>query len=287
MKKIGIIGTGLIGGSYALALKQAGDYRIYAFDTRPAHLQTALDNGLADEPLKDEHWAEMDGIILAVPVDVLPRLAGEILDKTAGKTWVFDTGSTKSGLARQLKSHPERRRFVLSHPIAGTEYSGPQAARADLFQGKINIVCNAGESGEYWLNKVLRLHESLGMTNHFLDAAEHDKHIAYVSHLSHVSSFLLGKTVMDVERDERNIFLMAGSGFASTVRLAKSSPDTWTPIFMENRESLLEVLRSYIENLNNFATLLEQNKSEEIKNLLKEINRIGKIIDGINNGKQR
>jgi prephenate dehydrogenase len=281
MKKIGIIGTGLIGGSYGLALRRTGKYKIYAFDRSASHLKTAIQKGLADEVLTDGLYSEMDGIILAVPVNVLPGLAVDVLNKTGKNTWIFDTGSIKSHLARKIKNHPQRKRFVLSHPIAGTEYSGPEAAREDLFENKINIICDADDSDPEILKHVVELHEDLKMINRFLNAGAHDKHIAYVSHLSHVSSFLLGKTVMDVEKDEQNIFLMAGSGFASTVRLAKSSPDTWTPIFLENKEALLEVLRSYIENLNKFVTLLEQNRSDEIKDLLNEINRIGKIIDGI------
>jgi len=281
MEKIGIIGTGLIGGSYGLALRKTGNYRIYAADKNPAHLEAALETGLADEALAPENLAEMDGIILAVPVNILPGLAGEILDKTSGHTWIFDTGSIKSNIARRIAGHPERERFILSHPIAGTEYSGPSAAREDLFQGKINIICNPAESRKDLLNKVVQLHEQLGMQVHFLPAGEHDRHIAYVSHLSHVSAFLLGKTVMDVETDENNIFLMAGSGFASTVRLAKSSPATWTPIFMENRRYLLEVLEQYMHNLENFATLLKAGKEEEIFALLSQINEIGKVIDRI------
>jgi len=281
LKKIGIIGTGLIGGSYGLALKQLGGYRIYAADASRKHLNLALNAGLADEELTPDLYAEMDGIILSVPVDVLPRLAVEVLERTSRNTWIFDTGSIKSNLASFLSKHAERKRFVLSHPIAGTEYSGPGAAKTGLFEGKINIICNPGESDKNILKEVIDLHEKLGMTNHFLDAQEHDEHIAYVSHLSHISSFLLGKTVMDVESDEKNIFLMAGSGFASTVRLAKSSPDTWTPIFLENKTALLKVMRQYLQNLNYFASLLEEKKNEEIHTLLKEINKIGKIIDGI------
>ncbi len=281
MKKIGIIGTGLIGGSFALALKQTGKYRIFVRDNNPEHLNQAIAMGLADGELRERICSELDGVILAVPVNVLPDIAEEFLNKTKEHTWIFDTGSIKSNLARRLKNHPARKRFVLSHPIAGTEYSGPKAAVPGLFQGKINIICNPGETDKKMLDKVVKLHEELGMTNYFLQADEHDKHIAYVSHLSHVSSFILGKTVMDVEENEQNIFLMAGSGFASTVRLAKSSPETWTPIFLHNKEALLKVLKAYIDNLNIFADLLEKDREEEIKNLLANINKIGKIIDGI------
>ena len=280
MEKIGIIGTGLIGGSFGLALQKTGR-RIYAADKNPEHLREALSRGLAHDVLTDDNLRQMDGLILAVPVDKLPGLAWEMLDKTASHTWIFDTGSIKSNIARAVASHPQRKRFILSHPIAGTEYSGPQAAVENLFEGKMNIICDPDDSDPGMLQRVVDLHAELGMTTRFLASDEHDRHIAYVSHLSHVSSFLLGKTVMDVEKSEENIYLMAGSGFASTVRLAKSSPDTWTPIFMENKQYLLEVLSRYMENLKNFATLLERGDADQIHRWLTEINRIGRVIDRI------
>ncbi len=282
MKKIGIIGLGLIGGSYGLALKETGHYRIYGWDNRQEHLQTALDREIIDQVLKPENLSHLDGMILSVPVDKLPSLATEYLDKTPDNTWIFDTGSIKNNIAVALGNHPARERFILSHPIAGTEYSGPSAAKKDLFNGKINIITDPEQSRPEFLEEVKKLHENLGMQNFFMSSAEHDKHIAYVSHLSHVSAFMLGKTVLEVEKDEKNIFLMAGSGFASTVRLAKSSPHTWTPVFGENRREILKVLKAYRDNLNDFIRLLETGNREEIFHILQDINRIGTVIDRIN-----
>ncbi|NPA43298.1 MAG: prephenate dehydrogenase/arogenate dehydrogenase family protein [Chlorobi bacterium] len=280
MDIIGIIGLGLIGGSYGLALRKEG-YRILGADRNPAHLKEALSLGLIDAPLREKDYPHLRGLILAVPVDVLPRLAAETLDKISPRAWVADAGSIKSNIARAIKDHPRRGRFVLSHPIAGTEYSGPRAAQADLFRGKMHILCDPADSDPDVFREVENLHRRLGMHVRYLPSDEHDRHIAYVSHLSHVSAFMLGKTVLDVEPDARNIFLMAGSGFASTVRLAKSAPSTWVPIFMENRRYLAEVLERYIENLKKFATLLARRDAEEMHRLLEEINRIGRILDRI------
>ncbi len=287
MKNVGIIGLGLIGGSYGLALKESGKYRVFGTDRDGKHLQKAIELGLVDDVLSEDMLEHTDLLILAVPVDRLPGLAVEFLEKTGDTTWVFDTGSIKRNLSEAIDNHPSRRRFVLSHPIAGTEYSGPQAAKKELFRGKINIITDPQRSSPEALAEVTALHEAIGMKNYYMSSAEHDKHIAYVSHLSHVSAFVLGQTVLEIEQDEDNIFLMAGSGFASTVRLAKSSPETWTPIFGENRHEILKVLQAYRKNLDAFIALLESDKREEIFHILQQVNRIGKVIDRINrkNGK--
>jgi len=289
MKHIGIVGMGLIGGSIGLQLRSTGRYRVYGSDTNPLHEQAALERGLMDERLTGENIPRMNGIIISVPVDALPRTTAYYLDRIHPDAWLTDTGSIKFPLARHLAAHPRRRQLVLAHPIAGTEYSGPQAAVPGLFRGKINILCDTAQSAPAALNAVKELFgQDLEMDLYEMDAATHDRHIAYVSHLSHVSAFMLGKTVMDNEPDEKNIFLMAGSGFASTVRLAKSSPATWTPIFTGNREHLLPVLRAYMKNLELFIDLLEQNNEQKIRDLLTEINYIGQVIDRIQgkHGKQ-
>ncbi len=289
MKNIGIFGLGLIGGSMGLALRHTGRYRVFGTDRNPEHLRKALERGLADAELRSEDIAQMDGIILAVPADVLPGLARRVLDQINPQAWVFDTGSVKSPVIEAVQDHPRRGCFVAAHPIAGTEYSGPEAAFATLFEGKINILCNPGDSDADALDAVTALFEhDLGMDVYHLDATLHDVHIAYVSHLSHVSAFTLGKTVLDVEHDQHNIFLMAGSGFGSTVRLAKSSPDTWTPVLLQNRRALLPVLKTYGQNLKLFIDLLEKEDAAGLHRLLGDINRIGQIIDRITrkHGKQ-
>ncbi len=277
--KTGIIGLGLIGGSMALALKKATGTEVYGRDLY--HFDKAVALGLVSGELNDEMIPRMDVIIIATPVDTMAGIALEVLDKINPQTLVFDVGSTKHQLARQIDNHPNRKNFVLAHPIAGTEYSGPEAAFSSLFTGKMNIVCDTKKTHPEILQKAMDLFHALQMNTIQMNSEEHDRHIAYVSHLSHISSFMLGKTVLDLEKDEKNIFQMAGSGFASTVRLAKSSPDTWTPIFLENKTPVLQSLDEYIENLMLFKSLLYRADRQGIKSLLKKINYIGKIIDKI------
>ncbi|HFX17724.1 MAG TPA: prephenate dehydrogenase, partial [Flavobacteriales bacterium] len=252
--KIGIIGLGLLGGSMAIALRRVLKADIYGQDKY--HFDKAKDLGLIQFPLTEDQLAEMDIIIIATPVDTISDIARNILDKAALHTLVFDVGSTKHKMAQALANHPKRRQFLLAHPIAGTEYSGPEAAFGSLFDGKINIICDVQETAPELLDIALKLFDALNMQTIQMDSASHDEHIAYVSHLSHISSFMLGKTVLDLEKNTQNIFTMAGSGFASTVRLAKSSPQTWTPIFLENKKPILKALDEYIDNLQDFKAML-------------------------------
>ena len=194
---------------------------------------------------------------------------------------VFDVGSTKEKLCNQVSAHMNRKCYLAAHPIAGTEFSGPKAALANLFKDKANIVCEVEKTGQKQVEFALEIFEHLGMRIRYMDADAHDKHIAYVSHLSHVSSFMLGKTVIEKEKNERDIFDMAGSGFASTVRLAKSSPAMWTPIFKQNKENVIEALDEYIENLKAFKKLMEAGKDEDIFKEMKNTNRIKTILKGI------
>ena len=275
--KTGIIGLGLIGGSFGLALQNDKTIRLYGQDKY--HFDRALELGLIHEHLTDDLMSQMDIIIIATPVDTIPQIAKNILDNVKPDALVFDTGSTKHKIAQAIANHPNRANFLLAHPIAGTEYSGPEAAFLSLFNGKMNMVCDTKQTHPVILDKALQIFENMGMQTLEMDSKEHDKHIAYVSHLSHISSFMLGKTVLDLEKDEQNIFTMAGSGFASTVRLAKSSPDTWTPIFMENKAPILKALEEYIDNLQTFKVLLYRENRAKMKNVLKRINHIEDIVD--------
>ena len=278
IKNITIIGLGLLGGSMALALKEKLNATIYGIDTNKEHLTKAKELGIINKTSKLLELGKMDLVVIAIPVNLIPKLALEVLDQIQEHCLVFDVGSTKHSICKILKKHPMRGNFVAAHPIAGTEFSGPEAAFSSLFQGKKNIVCDAEKSNSKILKTALELFQSLGMKTDFMESEDHDKHIAYVSHLSHISSFMLGKTVMEIEKDEQNIFNMAGSGFESTVRLAKSSPETWTPIFVENKKSILKSLKEYIRNLQEFKNLIENEEVEKVFKMMKEINHIKDIL---------
>ena len=207
MKKIAVIGLGLIGGSLALELKKNTWATIYGIDKNEAHLQKALELGIIYQKSDIDIVREMDIVIIAVPVNVIPELTVKVLDIIKNDTLVFDVGSTKLAVCEAVKNHPKRKNFVALHPIAGTEFSGPEAAIYDLFANKVNIICEQNKSSKEMVDKTTRLFEGLGMRNVFMNSAkQHDKHIAYVSHLSHISSFMLGKTVLEIEKDEKSIF---------------------------------------------------------------------------------
>ncbi len=281
--KVHIIGLGLIGGSFALGLKKAfPEVVISGSDSSEDHLQKALELKLIDCAAGEECMLQADVIIIAVPVDVAKKVTVEVLDKVSSGTLVFDAGSTKAGLCGAIAAHPNRRNFLAAHPIAGTEFSGPEAAVEDLFLNKTNIICEVEKTAFKLQERALEIFLKLGMRIRYMDPQAHDRHIAYVSHLSHISSFMLGKTVLQKEANEKDIFDLAGSGFASTVRLAKSSPAMWTPIFQQNKANILETLEEYIGNLNNFKNLIEKDNFKEVFLEMERTNHIKTILNGIN-----
>ena len=279
---LGIIGLGLMGGSAALRLKQKGAFgKIIGFDIDVEHGIEAEQLGIIDEQATIEQiTSEADVIILAVPVNKAVSILPQVLDAISEDTVILDFGSTKEQICQVANQHDRREQFVACHPIAGTEHSGPSAAFPGLFESKVNIICDSEQSKAEALQMLEALTKSLGMRSKYMESHDHDRHIAYVSHMSHISSFTLGKTVLEVEKDEKNIFDMAGSGFASTVRLAKSSPEMWAPIFTENSENVLEVLSAYINNLNEFKVLIESGDEDELKKIMTETNIIRKVLEG-------
>ncbi len=276
-----VVGLGLIGGSLALELKKRFDWHIIGVDLDETHAQKALDLGIVDEIGAVAAVKKAETVVIAVPVNYAPQLASEVLDLVGKDTLVFDVGSTKENICKNVVKHSKRVNFVAVHPIAGTEFSGPEAAIYDLFDGKVNIICDRELSSNESIEKTLAIFDALNMRTIFMGSVEHDKHIAYVSHLSHISSFMLGKTVLEIEKDEKNIFDMAGSGFESTVRLAKSSPKMWSPIFVENKKNVLTSLDEFIKNMNQFREFIANGDKNELERAMKETNYIREILKGI------
>jgi prephenate dehydrogenase len=279
--KVTVIGLGLIGGSMAIALRKKGlATELFGIDLNPENAKKALELGLVDKILpEDEALSKADLIILAIPVNATCAFLPSVLDAVSKNATVIDLGSTKNLICKSVANHSKRSQFVASHPIAGTEYSGPEAAFFGLFQDKTNIICEREKSSEASLAVAKKIFDTLGMNTIFMDSVDHDKHVAYVSHLSHVSSFLLGQTVLDIEKDEKNIFDLAGSGFASTVRLAKSSPDMWAPIFEQNAEYLGQALTEYIMHLQRFQYHLMKREGKELHKIMAKANEIKRVLD--------
>ncbi|RDV16323.1 prephenate dehydrogenase [Pontibacter diazotrophicus] len=275
-----VIGLGLLGGSFALGLKAGNTpVTILGVDNNPQHAKQALERGIADEVLPlEEAVSKAELVVLATPVNAILQQLPAVLDILPEGATLIDFGSTKQQLCDAVAAHPKRDQFVATHPIAGTEYSGPEAAFAALLEGKTMIICEKEKSRPASLAMVEKLCRSLHMPLRYMPAAEHDLHFAYVSHLSHISSFALGLTVLDKEKNEKNIFDMAGSGFSSTVRLAKSSPQMWGPIFSQNRENVSEALAGYIAQLQQFKEAIDARDEEQTKALMAKANDIRKIL---------
>jgi prephenate dehydrogenase len=276
---VAIVGIGLIGGSFALALKDKGIVKkVIGVELNEEHKRKALSLQLVDEVKElDEAVKESDLIFLAVPVDAGLKLLPAILDKVDNQI-VMDAGSTKEGIIETIKEHPKRGRFVGTHPMWGTEYSGPEAAVRGAFEGKATVICNKEESDKDAVETVETIYRQLGMRFVYMNAQAHDVHVAYVSHISHITSFALANTVLEKEREEDAIFELASGGFESTVRLAKSNPLTWASIFMQNRENVLDVLNEHISQLRKFKACLEKENYEYLEELMANANKIKRII---------
>ena len=280
--KVGIIGLGLIGSSLALKIGEAyNDITIYGEDISESNLKYTIENKIISNKLEEKDYSKLDILFVAIPVDQVLKVLSAILDKVGENTLVVDLGSTKKPICDQVNSNQNRRKFLAAHPIAGTEFSGPISADSSLFDNKTIILCETEKTENRLLNIAKDLFLSIGMSIKEMTADEHDKHIAYVSHLSHITSFMLGKTVMDKEKDEETIYDMAGSGFESTVRLGKSSPSMWTPIFNQNKKNIIDALDEYLKNIKNFKHLIETDNLSEMFNEMKQINGIKNILKGI------
>lgn len=303
--KVGIIGLGLIGGSMAIDLKRKGFAdEVLGVEAEPVNAAAAEKIGLVDRMVSYEECVEQsDIVVLAVPVGAAVRMLPDILDRfhaiSSGQIGSFKKGnpsgievsepagpekvvidvcSTKEHLARSVKYHPARRQYVATHPMAGTEYSGPWAAMPGLFDGHAGIICDAEESSPKAVRSVEKLYEALNMRTIYMNSSNHDVHTAYVSHISHVTSFALALTVLEKEKDEKHIFDLASGGFSSTVRLAKSSPDMWTPILTQNSENVLHVIDTYIDKMKAFREAIAEGNEDGIRNLIAESNKIRRII---------
>ena len=281
MKIVGV-GLGLIGGSMLLGLRQIEPkFQFLGVDTNANHLAEALDLKIIEKQAEDKDFADANVVIVSIPVDLSPKIIHDILEKVGEKTLVLDTGSTKNHICRSLAAHPKRDQYLATHPIAGTEFSGPKAAFPGLFTDKTMIICESKKTRTQLQSIAIGLFEKMQMTIRHMHPQDHDQHIAYVSHLSHISSFMLGKTVIEKEQDQRDIFDLAGSGFASTVRLAKSHPQTWTSIFKDNKKEVLEALNHYIKNLESFQKTLQNDDYQLLYQEMNHTNQLKDILKGI------
>lgn len=279
-ENVTIVGVGLISGSFALALKDKGFAKnIIGVSRTPASATKAKELGIIDQSMAlSEAVKKSDFIYVAIPVDATIPVMKEIMNLITGNQIVADAGSTKMVLCESLSNHPMRKRFVATHPMWGTEYSGPQSAVHDAFIGRSCVICEKEKSEAEAVNIVENIYKTIGMNITYMDPENHDIHAAYVSHISHITSFALANTVLEKEKEEDAIFELAGGGFESTVRLAKSSPAMWAPIFMQNRENVLDVLNEHISQLRKFKASLEKENLPYLMELMENANKIKRIL---------
>ena len=277
---ISIVGLGLIGGSMALSLKKSGfATTIIGVDNKIDHVVKALELQLVDKvAMLPDAIRQSDVVVLAVPVDVLTVLLPQVLDLIDNQI-VIEVGSTKVPVIEAVKNHSKRGRFVATHPMAGTEYSGPEAAIHQLFDSKVCVLCDLEHSDPDAVTTIKNLYEQgLKMRLCYFTSSDHDIHTAYISHISHICSFALALTVLEKEKDEKSIFDLASTGFSSTVRLAKSNPDTWIPIFRQNQDNIMDVLDEYINTLLKFKGLMLSGGYEKFYEYLQQGNAIKRIL---------
>ena len=279
MINISIIGLGLIGGSIAKDLITQLNINVIGVDANASHCELAQKLNLVNEvqPLSSA-IAQSDIIILAIPVDAIEDLLPSVLDQINDNQTVIDVGSTKTAICSKVNEHKNRQRFVAAHPLAGTEYSGPTAAITGLFRDKKCIICDREQSSTDAVEMTAKLFNSIGMEIYYQSSVSHDKHLAYVSHLSHITSFTLSLTVQDIMKDESQILNLASTGFASTVRLAKSSPQTWQPIFSKNKAHLSLAIDEYIKHLEGFKQAIETDNESMSEELMVQANKIKTLL---------
>tara|TARA_B100001248_G_scaffold259484_1_gene245602 strand:- start:102 stop:959 length:858 start_codon:yes stop_codon:yes gene_type:complete len=280
--KFFLIGTGLIGGSMSKDLRNIlNNIQIHGIDKNELSIKHAKSIGVIDSIDSLENLNSADRVILSVPVSESLKILPFVLDNLNKDALVWDVGSTKFSLCKLVENHSKREQFLATHPVAGNELSGPEASIENLFNGKVQILCEINKTRPDLLQWAESIFNSMGMKIRYMNPEEHDKKMAIVSHLSHISSFMLGKTVMESEKNDQNILDFAGSGFESTVRLAKSSPEMWSSIFKDNRENILEILNAYIENLKQFHLKIENENYNDLKNQMIQTNKLKKILNTI------
>jgi len=284
--KISIIGVGLLGGSFALGLKSVEEgHHFIGVDSSQENAFIATKLGIVDQIMDfEEAIKASDLVVLATPVNIISNMLPKTLDILREGCMLIDLGSTKDTFSRAVKDHPKRDQYISCHPIAGTENSGPESAFSALLKHKQIIICEKEKSKKEMLRIIISIFKKLDMHITYMGSEEHDRHIAYVSHLSHISSFALGLTVLEKEKDEKSIFTMAGSGFSSTVRLAKSSPDMWAPIFKQNAPNISVALEAYINQLKQFKEIIDSGTENKSHELMKKANEIRRVLMGLGKG---
>ncbi|WP_456469779.1 prephenate dehydrogenase [Caminibacter sp.] len=272
-----VVGLGLMGGSFALATKNYFQ-KIIGIDHNKSHQKEALALGLVDEisSLKEASIVA-DVIVLAIPIRGIINALKELSEYNLKKeSLIIDFGSTKETIVNECPKNI-RKNLVASHPMAGTEYSGPQAAIADLYKNRVMVVCNIEESGENQLKKAFDIFKHLEMNIKIMDATEHDRHAAFISHMPHIVSFSIANAVLKQE-DKEHIVTLAAGGFRDMSRLAKSNPHMWRDIFKENKKNLLNSIEAFKSELKKAEEMIKKEEWEKLCKWMETGNELHKIM---------
>lgn len=262
-----IVGTGLLGGSIGLALRKLGFAgQVVGAGPRIATLERAMALGCVERITTDLAEAVRGSalIVLAAPVSKIPELIARLADHVEEGAAITDVGSTKQTIvaaAERSLAHPSR--FVGSHPMAGSEATGPEAAKPDLFQDKPVIVTPTRVTAPDAVERVESLWHGLGMTIHRMDPAEHDRLVAVISHVPHAAAVLLVRLA-----SRSGALPVASTGFADVTRLAAGAPELWADIFLDNREAVLAALDRWLETGEEFRRILASSDRPALLHLL-------------------
>ncbi|WP_394909189.1 prephenate dehydrogenase [uncultured Helicobacter sp.] len=273
----GIIGLGLIGGSMGLALRELGGFGCIAgFDNNPLHSQQALSLGLVDECISlEELISDGDVLFLATPVESIIALLPKLTSIKPSAT-IIDLGGTKELIIKHIPDSI-RKNFIAAHPMAGTEFYGPKAALPHLFKDSIVILTNLEESGEAQIQMAREIFLGIGMKIIKMDAHEHDRHIALISHMPHIISYALANAVLSQE-DPQTILALIGGGFRSMSRLSKSSPKMWNDIFKQNTQNVLDSITSFQDELQKAKNMLESKDWEGLEAFMAQANKLQEFM---------
>jgi len=278
IQNIGFIGLGLMGGSLSIALKETKkSFHFIGLDHNQTHCEEALSLGLVDEIVNDlASISHCDIIFLSIPVDGIIHIAQQ-LNTLKPTCTVIDLGSTKEKISlsipKEIRTH-----FVTAHPMTGTEKFGPTAAISNLYKNKVVVLCDMEKSGLYQQDVAKTLFESIGMKLVYMDAKEHDRHAAYISHMPHALSYALANSVMKQEAKE-SILALAGGGFKDMSRIAKSSPNMWEDIFKQNKDNLLEAIYTFESELKKCRKMIENEEWETLNNWMQDANALHDVLD--------
>ncbi len=274
---IGIIGLGLMGGSLGLELKKVPNkYVILGYDHNLEHQKDALKLGLVDKVTNNlSNIKECDVIVLTIPVDAIIEISKNLKDIKEEST-IIDFGSSKEKIDKAIPKEI-RKNFVTAHPMTGTEKFGPTAAIEGLYDDKVMVVCNKEKSGNLQNRVALEIFSDINAKVVFMEAKEHDKHVAFISHMPHAVSYAIANSVMKQENPE-NIIALAGGGFKSMSRIAKSSPKMWEDIFRQNRTNMLKSLDIFNKEMKLCQELIEKEEWEKLHLWMSSANRLHSIL---------